>query len=126
MHMREVRPDAPRGPFLYSAPLEAFLATSPWNRVWGPATGELRAVGVNNLFPGLMVPGLILAGAIALRRSGETLADADLMIAAIALARGAELATGNVRHFRRFPDLPVEDWIREPPPESATRGDTPS
>jgi len=60
----------------------------------------------------------------ALRRSGETLADADLMIAAIALARGAELATGNIRHFRRFPGLPVEDWIREPPPESATRGDT--
>lgn len=43
----------------------------------------------------------------ALRRAGETLADTDLMIAAIALARGAELATGNARHFRRFPDLPV-------------------
>jgi tRNA(fMet)-specific endonuclease VapC len=62
----------------------------------------------------------------ALRSSGETLTDADLMIAAIALARGAELATGNIQHFRRFPDLPVEDWIREPPPESATRGDAPS
>jgi tRNA(fMet)-specific endonuclease VapC len=62
----------------------------------------------------------------ALRSSGETLADADLMIAAIALARGAELATGNLRHFRRFPDLPLEDWIRQPPPESADRGDAPS
>lgn len=61
----------------------------------------------------------------ALRRAGETLADADLMIAAIALARGAELATGNLRHFRRFPDLPLEDWIRQPPPESAGRGDAP-
>ncbi len=53
----------------------------------------------------------------ALRRAGETLADADLMIATIALARGAELATGNLRHFRRFPGLPLEDWIRQPPPE---------
>lgn len=53
----------------------------------------------------------------ALRRSGEILADADLMIAAIAVARGAELATGNVRHFRRFPDQPLEDWIRQRPPE---------
>jgi tRNA(fMet)-specific endonuclease VapC len=62
----------------------------------------------------------------ALRSSGETLADADLMIAAIAVAHGAELATGNVRHFRRFPGLPLEDWIRQPPPESADRGDAPS
>jgi tRNA(fMet)-specific endonuclease VapC len=62
----------------------------------------------------------------ALRSSGDTLADADLMIAAIALARGAELATGNIRHFRRFPDLPVEDCIREPPPEPDARGDAPS
>jgi len=61
----------------------------------------------------------------ALRGAGETLADADLMIAAIALAGGAELATGNLRHFRRFPDLPLEDWIRQPPPESAGRGDAP-
>lgn len=53
----------------------------------------------------------------ALRSAGETLADADLMIAAIAVARGAELATGNLRHFRRFPDLPLEDWIRQRPPE---------
>jgi tRNA(fMet)-specific endonuclease VapC len=62
----------------------------------------------------------------ALRRAGGTLPDADLMIAAIALASGAELATGNLQHFRRFPELPLEDWIRQPPPESADRGDAPS
>ncbi len=62
----------------------------------------------------------------ALGRGGETLPDADLMIAAIALSVGAELATGNVRHFRRFPDLPLEDWIRQPPPALAGRGDAPS
>lgn len=62
-----------------------------------------------------------------LRRGGETLADADLMIAAIALVHGAELATGNLRHFRRFPDLPLEDWIRQPPPDDPTaRGDSPT
>ena len=48
--------------------------------------------------------------------------DADLMIAAIALAHDAELATGNLRHFRRFPDLPLEDWIRQPPPDPNTQG----
>jgi tRNA(fMet)-specific endonuclease VapC len=58
-----------------------------------------------------------------LRRTGATLADADLMIAAIALARGAELATGNIRQFRRFADLPLEDWIRQPAPGSADLGE---
>ncbi|EIC21652.1 type II toxin-antitoxin system VapC family toxin [Thiorhodovibrio frisius] len=53
----------------------------------------------------------------ALARSGEMLPDADLFIASIALARGAELVTGNLRHFRRFPGLTVEDWIRQSPPE---------
>lgn len=39
------------------------------------------------------------------------LADPDLRIAAIALAHDATLATGNVRHFARVPDLRVEDWL---------------
>ena len=32
----------------------------------------------------------------------------------------------NLRHFRRSPDLPLEDWIRQPPPDPAARGDTPA
>ena len=59
--------------------------------------------------------------AAAARRYGETRAyleghgtpmgDADLRIASIALARGLTLVTGNVRHFRRVPNLEVENWL---------------
>lgn len=47
-----------------------------------------------------------------LERRGQSLADADLLIASISLARGAVLATGNVRHYERIPGLTIEDWIR--------------
>ncbi len=47
-----------------------------------------------------------------LEHRGEGLADADLLIASISLARGAVLATGNVRHYDGIPDLSLEDWIR--------------
>jgi hypothetical protein len=46
---------------LYSAPLESFLATSSWNRIYGEVTDPFRTTGPNNLFPGLVVPGLALA-----------------------------------------------------------------
>ena len=47
-----------------------------------------------------------------LERGGNILADADLMIAAITLAQGASLVTGNLRHYARIAGLRVEDWIR--------------
>lgn len=47
-----------------------------------------------------------------LQRKGEIVPDADLLIGAIALARGATLVTGNSRHFARMPGLQCEDWIR--------------
>jgi hypothetical protein len=34
------------------------------------------------------------------------------MIAAIALARGTSLVTGNRRHCERIESLRIEDWIR--------------
>ena len=51
-----------------------------------------------------------------LERAGTLLADADLLIAAIALARSAGLVTGNRRHYERIPELSIEDWIRGPDP----------
>ena len=51
-----------------------------------------------------------------LERAGTLLADADLLIAAMTLARGAGLVTGNRRHYERIPELPIEDWIRGPDP----------
>ena len=46
-----------------------------------------------------------------LERRGTPLGDADLRIAAIALARGLTVVTGNVRHFQRVPGLAVENWL---------------
>ena len=42
-----------------------------------------------------------------LRANGERLATSDLLIACTALTRGDEIATGNLRHFGRIPDLVV-------------------
>lgn len=46
-----------------------------------------------------------------LEAQGRRLAEPDLRIASIALACGLTLVTGNVRHFRRVPDLTVENWL---------------
>ena len=46
-----------------------------------------------------------------LERDGNILADADLMIAAITLARGASLVTGNPKHYARIDGLRLENWI---------------
>jgi tRNA(fMet)-specific endonuclease VapC len=46
-----------------------------------------------------------------LERSGRRVAEPDLRIAAIALARDATLVTGNVRHFARIPELRIENWL---------------
>lgn len=47
-----------------------------------------------------------------LERQGQRLADADLLIAAIAAANRAIVVTGNRRHYERIPGITVEDWIR--------------
>lgn len=40
----------------------------------------------------------------------DPIGERDLFIAAIALAKGLVVVTGNVREFRRVPGLEVEDW----------------
>ncbi|MGH2594189.1 MAG: type II toxin-antitoxin system VapC family toxin [Anaerolineae bacterium] len=45
-----------------------------------------------------------------LRGQGKLLPDADLLIAATALARGYTLITRNLKHFQRIPDLQLENW----------------
>ncbi len=46
-----------------------------------------------------------------LERTGQRIAEPDLRIAAIVLAREATLVTGNVRHFAGIPELDVENWL---------------
>ena len=48
-----------------------------------------------------------------LERLGTPIGDADLRIGAIALSHGLTVVTGNVRHFQRFPSLPLENWLEE-------------
>jgi len=45
-----------------------------------------------------------------LEQEGLRLDDMDLIIASVALAQKATLATFNVRHFSRVPDLALLDW----------------
>ena len=47
----------------------------------------------------------------ALAKDGKPLPDADIFVAATALVRGALLITGNTRHFSRFHDLAIENWL---------------
>jgi succinate dehydrogenase/fumarate reductase cytochrome b subunit len=80
----------------YSATLESFLATSSWNRVWGEATAPFRTLGPNNLFPGLTVLLLPVAGAIVLwkrraRPSRDVLALLVIGMAAVIVACGPEV-----------------------------------
>ena len=49
----------------------------------------------------------------ALEERGTPIGDADMRIAAIALARDLKVVTGNDRHFRRVPGLEVENWMEE-------------
>ena len=49
-----------------------------------------------------------------LELSGQLLADADLFIGSICLAREAVLVTGNLGHYSRIPGLNIEDWMRGP------------
>ncbi len=46
-----------------------------------------------------------------LRRLGIPVDDADVLIAATALSLDSPLATGNVRHFSRFPNLTLDNWF---------------
>jgi len=46
-----------------------------------------------------------------LESRGIRIGDADMRIAAIALAHGFTVITANLRDFQRVPNLPVQNWI---------------
>jgi predicted nucleic acid-binding protein len=48
-----------------------------------------------------------------LESAGRSLADADLQIAATALAHDLELVTGNARHFNRVPGLRISPALTD-------------
>src|SRR4029079_9400119 len=76
--------------------LESFLATSSWNHVWGEVTAPFRTTYSNNLFPGLALPVLALAGGFLVWRSGrrpgrEVWALVVMALATVAIALGPEV-----------------------------------
>ena len=46
-----------------------------------------------------------------LQAAGMPVEDADILIASTALTLSVPLATGNTRHFVRFPDLELDNWF---------------
>lgn len=48
-----------------------------------------------------------------LKRQGNLVLDADIMIASIAIANHLILVTNNVRHFQRIPNLELENWVED-------------
>jgi predicted nucleic acid-binding protein len=47
-----------------------------------------------------------------LKKSGQIVADLDLMIASICLANNLILVTNNIKDFKNIPDLKIEDWSK--------------
>jgi tRNA(fMet)-specific endonuclease VapC len=45
-----------------------------------------------------------------LEKKGQTIDDADLLIASIVLEKNATLVTNNIEHFKRIPVLKVVNW----------------
>jgi tRNA(fMet)-specific endonuclease VapC len=45
-----------------------------------------------------------------LKKKGQLIGDADILIASTALVRDLPLVTGNLEHFSRIPDLRIETW----------------
>jgi tRNA(fMet)-specific endonuclease VapC len=56
---------------------------------------------------------------LALEQAGTPIGAHDLLIAAHALALDRTLVTANEAEFRRVPGLRVENWLAEPPADSA-------
>jgi len=103
MHQKALEPERyARGTeetILYSAPVESFLATNSWNRIYGEVTDAFRASGPNNLFPGLVVPGLVVVGLVALRRKGERPSREAWALAALLVAAALVALGPRVRAF---------------------------
>lgn len=46
-----------------------------------------------------------------LEKKGVSLSEADLRIGSIALAHQMTVVTGNTKHFKKIPNLVVENWL---------------
>lgn len=47
-----------------------------------------------------------------LKQRGELIGDADILIASTALVNGLYVVTNNLNHFRRIPELKIQNWLQ--------------
>lgn len=81
------------------------------------ATGQLRhfeSFCAKNLILPLTDEIIVRAADIyaALRRKGELMGDADILIAASAMKNGLGVVTNNEEHFKRITGLRTENWLK--------------
>jgi hypothetical protein len=84
-----------------SAPLEAFLATSRANWIYGGVADAFRTIGPNNLFPGLVIPSLVIAAAAVRWRRGERPGREAVALAVMAAVAGLAALGPEIRAFGR-------------------------
>ena len=77
-----------------------------WERIDRQILGRVTILGFG--LEESLVAGDLLAH---LSRRGELIGLEDVLIGSTALARGYTVVTANVRHFRRLPNLRVENWL---------------
>ncbi len=68
------------------------LSVLPWDNSAAECYGKLRTI---------------------LEQKGTPIGNMDIMIAAHALSKDIIVVTNNTRHFKRIPQLQVENWVNE-------------
>lgn len=48
-----------------------------------------------------------------LKKRGELVGDADILIASTALVNELPVVTNNTNHFQRMPDLMIQNWLQD-------------
>ena len=77
-----------------------------WQRIRSELLSRITVLDLNER-------AAVLAGDLLalLERRGEPIGLPDVLITATALANGLTVVTANTRHFRRVPNLKVENWL---------------
>ena len=77
-----------------------------WQRIRSELLGRVTVLGLSETVA--VIAGDLLA---ILERRGEPIGLPDVLIAATALEAGFTVVTANTRHFRRIPNLKIENWL---------------
>ena len=77
-----------------------------WRQIEGQILTRVQILGIG-------VEEAVLAGGVLayLWKVGKPIDVEDVLIRATAVTRSLTVVTNNLAHFRRIPNLPVEDWL---------------